>query len=113
MVIERSDGNWGSKIIIFQTKGEKPSKQTTMEWFLEKLVDNIDSIPLQDDMAKAVADGDLTSADVDVIIEHACAERERIKYDNITRLLAGKTSGMQYNYGSGQYEQKPPMGWGQ
>ena len=102
-------GNWVQGAVVIPNKGTKPTKLQTQRWFLDKLVKDINNIAIMEDLMKAVVDGDLLHKDVDVIINKAHAKR-------MSGLLVGfdNNNTMQYNHNyGGEYEERPPLGWGQ
>lgn len=104
----------GWKVAVIDNNPRPPTKEESRKWFLSRLIANIDDPALTKELVEAVEMGHLTQKNVDDMINKAIAERARIQHDNITRLLEGTTNNnMQYNYGSGEYEPKPPFGWGQ
>jgi hypothetical protein len=101
-------GNWIMGAVVIPNTGTRPTKLQTQNWFLDKLVEDINSIAIMNELVKAVVDGYLRQEDTTVIINKAHAQR-------MAKLLVGANiSTMQYNhkYG-GEYEERPPLGWGQ
>jgi len=98
----------GWRIAVIDNNGTRPTKLQTQNWFLGKLVEDIDNIAIMNELVKAVVDGDLRQDDATVIINKAHAQR-------MAKLLVGFDNTVvhyNHNYG-GEYEQRPPFGWGQ